>query len=289
MDSALVAASVTGGAERPGDGGPDDAGAARLGTRLVIVRHGEAVCNAEEYIGGHASCRGLTKRGVRQAEALASRLARTRELDGAAAFYTSVLPRAIETAEILAPALGGVRFAESCSLCERHAGEADGLTWSQYSERYRRRSLPGDDPDTPLAPGGESWAGFVDRASSALVALVDAHPGGLVVVVAHGGVIDSSMISFLGLDGHGSAVRLHPEHASLTEWQHIGSKWRLVRYSDSAHLLAGEDGAGRDAELLSTPPPWVVAEPHPDADPAAARGPRSAGRVGCAEAPGQQA
>jgi len=261
----------------------------RLGTRLVIIRHGEAVCNAEEYIGGHGSCRGLTARGVRQAEALAARLERTRELEGAAAFYTSVLPRAIETAAIVAPALGGARFVESCSLCERHAGEADGLTWSEYGDRYLRRSLPGDEPDVPLAPGGESWAGFVERATTALAAIADAHAGQLVVVVAHGGVIDSSMISFLGLADHGAGVRLHPEHASLTEWQHVGSKWRLVRYSDSAHLL-GRGLDGRDApELVAAPPPWVVAEPLPDDAIAAARGPRSALRSRAGGAEPQQA
>lgn len=235
----------------------------------MIVRHGEAVCNAEEYIGGHASCRGLTKRGVRQAEALAERLARTGELDGATAFYTSVLPRAIETAEILAPALGGARFVRTCSLCERHPGEADGLTWAEYGRRYKRRSLPGDDPDAPLAPGGESWADFVDRASTALADLADAHRGDLVVVVAHGGIVDSSMISFLGLSDHGRSVRLHPEHTSLTEWQHVGTKWRLVRYSDGAHLL--EAGTAGEA-LLAAPPPWVVAEPAPVADQAAPPG-----------------
>lgn len=235
-----------------------------LGTRVVIIRHGEAVCNAEEYIGGHSSCRGLTQRGVRQVEALAARLARTHELDGAVGFYTSVLARAIETAAILAPSLGGASFVQSCSLCERHAGEADGLTWAEYGAKYTRRSLPGDEPDLPLAPGGESWVGFLDRASSALTGLAIEHPGGLVVVVAHGGIIDSSMIRFLELAEHGAGVRLHPEHASMTEWQHIGSKWRLVRYSDAAHLLeaelAGHDAPG-PATLVSPPPPWVVADP----------------------------
>lgn len=236
------------------------------GTRLVIVRHGEAVCNAEEYIGGHGSCRGLTKRGVRQVEALAARLERTGELAGATAFYTSILPRAVETAAILAPALGGPTFAETCSLCERHPGEADGLTWADYSTRYARRSLPGDDPHEPLAPGGESWVAFLDRASAALTAVACAHPGELVVVAAHGGVIDSSMITFLGLADHGAAVRLHPDHASMTEWQHIGSKWRLVRYNDAAHLREGGTGAGEarvapDGELVSRPPAWVEADP----------------------------
>lgn len=237
------------------------------GTRLVIVRHGEAVCNVEEYIGGHASCKGLTERGVLQARALAERLERTGELAGASAFYTSILPRAIQTAEVLAPVLAhssrdgaALDLVQTCALCERHPGEADGLTWTQYVERYGRRSLPGDVPEEPLSPGGESWAGFLDRAAAALGDLARSHPGELVVVVAHGGVVDASMIRFLDLADHGAGVRLHPHHTSMTEWQHTGAKWRLVRYNDAAHLL--EVGpAPRAGGLLSAPPEWVVADP----------------------------
>jgi probable phosphoglycerate mutase len=238
-----------------------------VGTRIVIVRHGEAFCNAEEFIGGHASCRGLTPRGVRQVEALASRLERTRELGTASAFYTSILPRAVETAAILSPVFGGAQFVQRCSLCERHPGEVDGLSWAAYSERYLRRSLPGDEPDQPLSPGGESWAHFLDRASAALTGLALEHPGELVVVASHGGVIDSSMIRFLGLAEHGAGVRLHPEHSSMTEWQHVGTKWRLVRYNDAAHLLdrgaempLDPDG-NAGSELLTPPPAWVLVDP----------------------------
>jgi probable phosphoglycerate mutase len=245
-----------------GDTGPEIA----QGTRIVIVRHGEAVCNAEEYIGGHNSCRGLTARGVRQVEVLAARLARTGELATATAFYTSILPRAIETGAIISSALGGASFVSTCSLCERHSGEADGLTWAEYGERYLRRSLPGDEPDRPLSPGGETWVDFVNRGADALTGLALAHPRELIVVAAHGGIIDASMIRFLKLPGHGAETRLHPEHSSLTEWQYTGSKWRLVRYSDAAHLLdAGTQSDGRRLadELYTAPPPWVVADPHP--------------------------
>ena len=225
------------------------------GTRLVIVRHGEAACNAEDFIGGHDGCRGLTARGVRQARALAERLERTGELAEAAALWTSVLPRAVETAEIVATALpehlGAPR--QSCQLCERHPGEADGLTWSEYEARYRRSSLPGEDPETPLSPGGESWLEFVARASAALLELAGAYPGRLVVVVAHGGVVDSSMISLLGLPAAGAGIRLHAEHTSLTEWEHTGRTWRLVRYNDAAHLAEPEHSDQR----VPTPS-WVA-------------------------------
>lgn len=228
------------------------------GTTLVLIRHGEAACNAEDFIGGHAGCRGLTAQGVAQARALAARLERTGELAQASALFTSVLPRAIETAEIVATALPaslGVPE-QRCELCERHPGEADGLTWAEYEARYSRSSLPGEDPDAPLSPGGETWAGFVARASAALVALALERPGELVVVIAHGGVVDSSMISFLGLPASSGGVRLYAENTSISEWQHTGRTWRLVRYNDAAHL-ADPHWAGHRSPV----PAWVATDP----------------------------
>ena len=115
-------------------------GQVAAGTRLVVIRHGEAVANVSDLIGGHRGCRGLTERGVAQCEALAERLRRSGELAGAAAFWTSVLPRAIESAEILAPALGFAAAEQSCSLCEQHPGEADGLSWTEYERRISART-----------------------------------------------------------------------------------------------------------------------------------------------------
>ena len=225
------------------------------GTRLVIVRHGEAVSNAEDIVAGHEGCRGLTERGRRQVEALGDRLRRTGELDGAAALYSSVLRRAVETAEILRGALGDVPFESTCSLCERHPGEADGLTWAECDERYGRL-LPGDEPWKPLSPGGESWLDLLDRAEDALYRVAEAHPSELIVVSGHGGVIAASLVRFLGLPEHGSLTRLHPDNASMTEWAFTGSRWWLVRFNDAAHL---DPHPVHEPEGLRIPAPvWVA-------------------------------
>lgn len=225
------------------------------GTRLVIIRHGEAVSNVEDLIGGHLGCRGLTARGVAQCETLAERLRVTDELSGAAAVWTSVLPRAIESAAIIAPALGVDVVEESCGLCEQHPGEADGMTWAEFEQRYKRVSLPGSDPELPLSPGGESWIEFLDRAHAGLIDVVARYPGEVVVAVSHGGVVASSMIRFLGLPDHGSGAQLHAENTSITEWVRTGYRWRLVRFNDVAHLA----GPGREA-VRSVIPSWVDEE-----------------------------
>jgi probable phosphoglycerate mutase len=231
------------------------------GTRLVIVRHGEAVSNAEDLVAGHLGCVGLTERGRLQVRALGDRLRRTGELEGASVLYSSVLRRAVETAEILLPFLGEVTYEARCGLCERHPGEADGLSWAECDKRYGRR-LPGEDPERPLSPGGESWVEFLDRAEEALYGVALAHPGELIVISGHGGIVDTSLVRFLGLPAHGGRARFFPDNASITEWAFTGARWWLVRYNDAAHL--DPNRPHEPAGLRITAPVWVRTE-EPDA------------------------
>ena len=113
-------------------------------THLVLVRHGEADCNAQGIVGGHRGCTGLSPLGVAQAEALRARWESSGEMREASAFYASVLPRAIETAEIIAPALGDLALTTDCDLCELHPGESDGMTWEEFAAVEALERLLGD-------------------------------------------------------------------------------------------------------------------------------------------------
>jgi len=206
-------------------------------TRVVLVRHGEAVCNVSGVVGGRRGCTGLTERGSEQVAALAERLAITGELAGVTALYASVLPRALETAAILAPALDRWRdgpplsVVADCGLCELHPGDADAMTWRTFADTYGEPDWDLD-PSTPVAPGGESWTGFVARAAGALRAIAEANPGGLVVVACHAGVIEASLLDFLPVDRAVPRLKLRTEHASLTEWEHAEGRFALGRYND---------------------------------------------------------
>lgn len=205
-------------------------------TRLTLVRHGEAHCNVAGVVGGPRGCTGLTDRGVAQAEALRRRLAETGVFAGADALYSSVLARARQTAAIIAPAVGDgtLVVSEDCALCELHPGEADALTWEQFSARYGEPDWDSD-PAVPLAPGGESWAGFVARAATALEDLATRHRGGHVVVVCHAGVIESAMLRLVPITPEVTRLGLRTEHVSLTDFDRV-AQWRLLRYNDAAHL-----------------------------------------------------
>jgi probable phosphoglycerate mutase len=239
-------------------------------SRIVLVRHGEAECNLNRIVGGPKGCTGLTDLGRAQVAALADRLYESGELRQATALYCSVLPRAVETAERLRPvvgpgptALGPVR--ERCDLCELHPGEADGMGWNEVVETF---GVPDwdNDPTLPIAPGGESWSEFVVRASDAVRDVVRQHPGELVVAAVHAGVIEATMIAFLGVSPEvyrRGWVRI--VHGSMTEWEWVPSEDRfvLLRFNDScgvprrpeAGSAVAQEGAGQG--LRSTGQPGV--------------------------------
>ena len=189
-------------------------------------------------IAGIKGCTGLSDLGRRQAEALRDRLAsHPMPVD---VVRTSVLPRAIETAAIIAPALGGGAAVQDCDLCELHPGECDGMTWEEWRGTYGVD--PSKDLDQEMSPGGESIIGFARRVIAALQRLLDEHAGRSIALVVHGGVISASMLHLLGVDEE--AVRLgrpfwfDPENTSLTQWSRNddSGQWTLARYNDAAHL-----------------------------------------------------
>ncbi len=235
----------------PGDGA----------TRIVLVRHGEAVCNVSGVCGGPIGCEGLTSLGRQQVESLRDRLLKTGELAGADALYASVLPRAIETATIVAPALAGDPVSGAggagtgrgarpagprppvvvteCDLCELHPGDADGLTWDEFTVKFG--TLNWDiNPEQAIAPGGESWTGFVGRVSAMLDTLAARHPGQLVVVACHAGVVEASLLTKVPVSGgrDGARLKLRTKHASMTTWEIDSGEWRLLGFNDAAHQVA---------------------------------------------------
>ncbi len=208
-------------------------------TSLVLIRHGAALCHVHQVVGGPLGCTGLSDEGFAQAEALRRRLAHSGELAEAAALYSSVLPRARQTAWTIRPAVGGgaLEVIEDCALCELHPGQADGLTWTQFRARYGEVDWDAH-PADPMAPGGESWNSFVPRVAAALGGLAERHRGRRVVVVCHGGVIEAALLTFVVDPGGERRLGLPTEYVSITELDTESPRgpWRLLRYNDTGHL-----------------------------------------------------
>lgn len=132
-----------------------------------------------------------------------------------------------------------------CDLCERHPGEGDGLGVEEYDQRYP--APPEWTPDEVRSPGAESWAAMGRRVARVLTALLARHPGQVIVVVCHGGVIEHSMVRWLELDPLRQDTRawIKPVNSSITEWRIAANPFRgagalpvqLVRYNDHAHVV----------------------------------------------------
>lgn len=207
-------------------------------TNLYLIRHGEAVANVARVVGGMQGDTGLTPHGVLQAERLRDRLAATGELP-ADVLLASSLPRARQTAELIAPALK-LSVTLDDELQEIRPGEADGLPLGEAMVRYSAPDFARE-PHRPVSPGGECFRDLVVRAGRALDRIVYEHAGRTVVVVTHGGFIDSAFIHFFGLAQALPPTQLATTHASITHWQHRRRwndtpGWHLVCFNDAAHL-----------------------------------------------------
>ncbi len=148
--------------------------------RLLLVRHGETDWNCEGRLQGHAATH-LNERGREQARALAELLARSEPL----AIHSSDLPRAVETAEIVAARTGAgvvldpdLREIDVGSWQGRTQAELDGAPWDGESyEAHRARVLAA-----------------LERIARTLPEPADAP----VVVVTHGGCIRRVQEAVLG-------------------------------------------------------------------------------------------
>lgn len=189
-------------------------------------------------MGGEEACEGLSPLGRQQAERLRDRFASGSE-PAVDALWSSTMPRAEETAQIIAPGLGDLPITRDPDLVEWRPGEADGLLFVDYREKYGPRDLYGR-PWTPLAPGGESKTEFQFRTTRGFERILEQHRGQTVAVACHGGVVDIAFRYFLDLPRKG-AFHLHTLNTSITEFvvDDFGDErgpWRLARYNDSAHL-----------------------------------------------------
>jgi broad specificity phosphatase PhoE len=208
--------------------------------RLIIIRHGASHHKADGVVGGPRGCRGLTDDGRRQALSLAQRLASELQ-ERPVAVYCSVLPRAIETAEILATAIGGLDIVQECGLCTWHTpADADGKLWTEYQAE---QNLTGGGVYRPFERGNESWSELVSRTGRALEEIAARHAHGTVLVVAHAETVQSSLVVFGALPlSPGFDMSIAP--TSITEWSTAGDpeswprpRWTLVRLNDSAHVM----------------------------------------------------
>jgi len=199
--------------------------------QLLLVRHGETAFNqGRRWQGQHHSP--LNAQGRAEAQALAERIAAL----SPAAIYSSDLPRARETADVIA-ALTGLEPVFDPRWREVDVGEWLGLTPEevdeQYPEGYARWLAGGTGWDQ-----GETYLEMAERGLAAARAVAAAHTGVTqpVVCVTHGGVIRALVIQVLGMPAEARRLLATGPTATLTEIDATAPVWRLNSYNDAGHL-----------------------------------------------------
>ena len=154
-------------------------------TRLIAVRHGETAWNVDTRIQGQLDI-ALNATGLWQARRVGQALAD----EPIGAIYASDLARAWQTAQEIARPRGLPVSAEP-GLRERAFGHFEGRTFADIDASLPEEARLWRTRDPSFAPeGGESLLDFRERVTGTAARLAARHPGELVVLVAHGGVMD---------------------------------------------------------------------------------------------------
>jgi len=198
-------------------------------TRLVLVRHGQAV-------GGDGVCLGqadppLSPDGARAILALVTDPTGSvaRRVNAAGRVFSSDLARAAESARLIA-AVGGVTVTHDARLREMDFGAWNGEAWSTIERRDPERfSTWMAGWTTEATPGGERLADVVRRAAEWLGEIVvgRTRPGETVLVVSHAGWIRAAVAHLqrapmaqlfdLNVDhAHATVVDLAPDGVRVT-------------------------------------------------------------------------
>lgn len=199
-------------------------------TRIVAIRHGETAWNADGRLQGQLDIP-LNALGRAQAARLAGAL----RDEGLTAVVASDLGRAWQTAEALAAPLG-LPLRPEPGLRERGFGIFEGLTrdevaarWPEAHARWHRR-----EPDF-APPGAESLVDFSARCVRAAAAAAQAHAGGVVALVCHGGVLDCLYRAATGL-ALDAPRTWQLGNAGINRLLYTGEGFTLVGWNDQRHL-----------------------------------------------------
>ena len=202
-------------------------------TRIIAIRHGETAWNVDTRIQGQLDIP-LSANGRWQAERLAHAL---RE-EPIAAIYASDLSRAWETAQCLGRARG-MDVVQEQGLRERGFGDFEGKTFAEIEVLLPEQSMRWRKRDPHFSPeGGESLMVLRSRVVDAAQRLAARHPGELIALVGHGGVMDVL---------YRAATRLELQaprtwalgNAAINRLLWTPDGFTLVGWADTQHLDGG--------------------------------------------------
>lgn len=197
---------------------------------IIIVRHGETAWNTADIFRGRVNI-GLSENGVKQAGLLADYLS-PKKIN---AVYSSPLPRAIQTAEVIARRqhLNAQTMRE---LTDLDFGKWEGISRQEVKMKYSQiYDLWLERPDLAKIPEGESLADARKRALSALEKIMTQNTDGTVVIITHRVITKVLVCALLGLDDS-HFWNVEQDTCGVTTFIHNGRCFIMTHHNDVCFL-----------------------------------------------------
>lgn len=199
---------------------------------LLLVRHGQTGWNLKQRFQGQSGIP-LNAAGRKQAQALAKRLA----AESFDAVYSSSLQRAAETANII------LRMSDRSPglhldprLREVNFGDWEGLTYDEIKAKHPKALAAWEaDIFKNAPPHGETLEELAVRIQSALGELRAKHEGQKIMIVAHGGALQTLICLALKLPPT-MYWQFHLSTASISELAFYPAGAILNLLNDTSHL-----------------------------------------------------
>ena len=216
-------------------------------TRIVAVRHGETIWNAQMRMQGQLDT-ALSAHGRWQA----ARAGQALRGEGIEAIVASDLSRAVDTARAIADVVG-LEVATDTGLREHSFGEFQGHTYAEIDARWPAEAARWRRHEPDFGPvGGETLVDFFARAVDALTRIAAAARGRSICIVTHGGVLDCLYRAAARVD-LGAARTWELGNAAINRVLYTDGGFTLVGWGDTGHLdgdtlddgSEGEGAAGR--------------------------------------------
>jgi uncharacterized phosphatase len=188
-------------------------------TTICIIRHGETDWNSQGRLQGHEDTE-LNELGRAQAIQVASYF----EAEPWDVIVSSPLKRAYETAQIIGSQLSISKIQIVDEIIERCYGSASGLLYEE-----RRSRFPDGIPDQ------EDFEHLRLRAMVGLTKIANDFVGKRIIVVSHGGLINSILYSLSGSEFGSFTTRL--KNGSINKIIQMNNIWTVEFYNKTAEEL----------------------------------------------------
>ncbi len=200
-------------------------------TKLLLIRHGESVANADKVFVGHTDV-DLSPQGVLQAQKTAEFIKENYKVDKV---YASDLKRAFDTAKIVADSMG-LDVTADRGLREIYAGSWEGEKFQTLLETNADYALWKTNIGSSCPTNGESVKDVWERIHFKLLEIAILNEGKTIAIATHATPIRCMTARCLGMGLSGMKNLPWAVNASVTEITFENDMFMVTKAPQYKHL-----------------------------------------------------